>query len=492
MKTLKITQLSIAHGKCKLFQDAQLTINFGQKYGLIGPNGCGKSTLLNHIRSSFPDADLFLCEQEILADNKSAFNFVIEADAKRLALLAREEELIEKEDLSAEEQKELEEIADDLIFFRGDSAESRVRQILAGLGFSAQEMAQPICEFSGGWRMRLSLARALFLQPAYLLLDEPTNHLDINAVIWLKKYLLAWKKTLLFVTHDLSFLDEICNEIIHVENKQLFNYKGNYSTFLKMLAQKKQTEKKAHDKLVSECRRLKKKAPQPLPHDYSVSFFFEEPRIFSGPALAFDHVTFNFPGKSNVFDNANFEIARDSKIALVGSNGAGKSTLLKLIAQVVKPTSGDIHINGQLKIGYLNQHSCDQFDLDETPISYLHKKFNLCLQDCHKSVGSVGLASFAHNISMRYLSGGQKARVAFADLICQHPNILLLDEPTNNLDVETIEALICAISNFQGAIIMTTHDERLIRETNCDLFVVAHAKIEEFNGTFDDYEQTIC
>ena len=192
MKPIAINQLSIAHGKCVLFQNAQLTINYGQKYGLIGPNGCGKTTLLNHIRACFPDADLFLCEQEIVADEKSAINFVIEADAKRMELLSRENVLIEKNDLTDEEQKELEDIADDLNFFRGDSADSRVRQILAGLGFSAPDMEQSVCQFSGGWRMRLSLARALFLQPAYLFLDEPTNHLDINAVIWLKKYLVGW------------------------------------------------------------------------------------------------------------------------------------------------------------------------------------------------------------------------------------------------------------------------------------------------------------
>ncbi|ESN93859.1 hypothetical protein HELRODRAFT_180511 [Helobdella robusta] len=392
---IKVEPFSISAKGKDLFVNASLQITNGRKYGLVGPNGHGKTTLLKHIASrafNIPsNIDILLCEQEVQADSTKAIDAVLNADKKRLALL-QECDKLEKE---AKESDRLKEVYEELHNMGADSAEPRARRILAGLGFTKSMMDKSTEEFSGGWRMRVSLARALFLEPTLLLLDEPTNHLDLNAVIWLDNYLQGWKKTLLVVSHDQSFLDNVCTDIIHLDQQKLFYYRGNY-------------------------------------------------------------------------------------VAIVGNNGVGKSTLLKLLLGELEP-----------RIGKYNQHSADQLNVNVSSVEYLVTKYNLDYQESRKMLGRFGLPGHTHTIPIRDLSGGQKSRVAFADLNCSKPDVLVLDEPTNNLDIESIDALAEAINEFTGGVVIVSHDERLIRDTNCQLWVVEDRNIAEVEGDFDDYRMEL-
>lgn len=520
---IKVDGFSISAKGKDLFKNANLQITHGRKYGLVGPNGHGKTTLLKHIASrsmNIPaNIDILLCEQEVQADDTKAIDTVLNADKKRLALLKECEEL-NKNDPGNERLKE---VYEELNAIGAYSAEARARKILSGLGFTKNMMEKATKDFSGGWRMRVSLARALFLEPTLLLLDEPTNHLDLNAVIWLDNYLQSWKKTLLIVSHDQSFLDNVCTDIIHLDQLKLHNHKGNYGTFKKMLEQKrkeqlrayekqeknlgllkgsgkstKQAEKSQKEALLKKAQKNQTKsmaneeAEKPLellqkPKDYIVKFSFPSPSPLSPPVLGLHGVTFAYAGQKPLFEDLNFGIDMDSRVAIVGRNGAGKSTLLKLLTGELEPTSGECRRNHRLRIGKYNQHSADQLDVNVTSVEYIMSKYNMNYQDARKTLGKFGLPGYAHTIAIRDLSGGQKSRVAFADLACSAPDVLILDEPTNNLDIESIDALADAINEYKGGVIVVTHDERLIRDTNCQLWSLKDKELTEVDGDFDDY-----
>lgn len=376
--------------------------------------------------------------------------------------------------------------------------------------------------------MRVSLARALFIEPTLLLLDEPTNHLDLNAVIWLDNYLQGWKKTLLIVSHDQSFLDNVCNEIIHLDNKKLYYYKGNYSMFKKMFVQKRRemikdyekqekrikelkasgqskrsAEKKTKDNLSKKIEKGRGKSqkedldddkPTELlarPKDYIVKFNFPDPPPLQPPILGLINTTFNFEGHKPLFVNVDFGIDLSTRIAIVGPNGVGKSTFLKLLVGDIEPKIGEQRKNYRLHIGRFDQHSGEHLTAEETPSEYLMRLFNLPYEKARKQLGTFGLASHAHTIKMKDLSGGQKARVALAELCLGAPDVLILDEPTNNLDIESIDALADAINDYKGGVIIVSHDERLIRETNCALYVIEDQTINEVDGDFDDYRKEV-
>ncbi|KAI6185096.1 hypothetical protein M3Y97_00668100 [Aphelenchoides bicaudatus] len=528
---IKVDRFDITAAGRQLFNNAELIISFGRRYGLVGPNGMGKTTLLKHIAAKKLDIpstlDILYCEQEIAVDDTSAIDTVIKSDKVRANLLEKEKELTKSlEDGDLDAAIELKEIADELNNIGAHSAEPKARRILAGLGFDKDMQEKPVCDFSGGWRMRISLARALFLEPTLLLLDEPTNHLDLNAVIWLDNYLQGWKKTLLIVSHDQSFLDNVCTDMIHLDNQKLHYYRGNYTLFRKMYTQKLREHEKAFDNQQKQLTALKKggksrkdaeaemqgrlqnkqnkqkkgkkgssaigdedDAPKAelltKIKEYSVKFVFPDPPKLPPPVLGLYNVTFGF-GKNLLFKNVEFGVDMDSRIAVVGPNGVGKSTLLKLLYGKLEPLEGEVRRHRQLKIGWFDQHSNEVLNGDTTPIEYLSSKFNIQPQEARKNLGRVGLPGVSHTVKIEDLSGGQKSRVALAELALGEPDILILDEPTNNLDIESIHALADAIESYKGGVLMVTHDERLIRATNCQLWIVEEQEI------LDKLDETIA
>lgn len=534
---IKVENFDIAAEGRQLFHKATLTIAIGRRYGLVGPNGMGKTTLLKHIAARKlaipPNIDILYCEQEIEADKTSAIETVLRSDKVRMELIEREAELtrqLEAGDIGASEK--LQEVSNELKNIGADSAEPRARRILAGLGFSKEMQEKAVEDFSGGWRMRISLARALFLEPTLLLLDEPTNHLDLNAVIWLDTYLQGWKKTLLIVSHDQSFLDNICTDIIHLDNQQLFYYKGNYSSFKKMYDQKMKEHLKAYENQQKQLTSMKKggkstkqaeeelkqrmaqkqhkaqkgkqkssatmgdedDAPPPellqKIKEYSVKFRFPEPTKLSPPVLGLHDVTFGF-GNNILFKGVDFGVDMESRVAIVGPNGVGKSTLLKLLTGRLESKIGELTKHRQLRIGWFDQHSNEALNQEQSPVEYLMVKYNIDHQSARKNLGMVGLVSHAHTVKIKSLSGGQKSRVALAELSLTAPDILILDEPTNNLDIESIQALADGIENFAGGVVMVTHDERLIRATDCRLWIVEDQNIYQIDGDFDDYRKEV-
>lgn len=529
---IKVEKFSISARGKDLFVNANLNITAGRRYGLVGPNGMGKTTLLTHIAArklAIPsNIDVLLCEQDVEASEAPAFDVVLKADKKRLQLLEEEARLIalsESGDETATEK--LKEVYVELEAIGAASAESRVRRILAGLGFTSEMQQRPVSHFSGGWRMRVSLARALFMEPTLLMLDEPTNHLDLNAVIWLDNYLQNWKKTLLVVSHDQYFLDSVCTDIIHLDQQKLYYYRGNYEQFKKMYVQKVKEQEKAYNKQQKQIKDLKAsgqsrkqaeektKAVQgrknkkggkkgdmeeddlePLelikkPKEYVVKFSFPLPPPLNPPILGLKCVTFGYPSQPKLFTGLEFGIDMKSRIAVVGNNGVGKSTFLKLLIGELEPEKGETVRNHRLRIGSYNQHSADQLSMDDSPVEYLQRKYDLDYQTSRKHLGRFGLVSHAHTIKTKDLSGGQKSRVAFADLSLGNPDVIVLDEPTNNLDIESIDALADAINEFTGGVILVSHDARLILETSCQLWVVENQNIDKVDGDFDDYRQEI-
>ncbi|RNA39507.1 ATP-binding cassette sub-family F member 1 [Brachionus plicatilis] len=520
---IKIEGLSISVHGTFLFKNADLKISNGRRYGLVGPNGIGKSTLLKHIASRSlnipPNIDILFCEQEVRADEASALNSVLSSDKKRSQLIEEEEVLLSEPDQTQENIDRLNQIYEQLDAMKADAAEAKACQILSGLGFDQAMQHRLTKNFSGRWRMRISLARALFIEPTLLLLDEPTNHLDLNAVIWLDNYLQKWKKTLLVVSHDQSFLDNVCTDIIHLDNQKLYYYRGNYSKVKKMLTQKKCEEQKEYEKQEKKINEMKstgksgrraqekskellsreqekdakkKEKQEPVellkkPKDYVVKFKFPKTHNLSPPVLVLKNVTFKYPGQEYLFKEVNFGVDMKSRIAIVGPNGVGKSTFLKILLGDIQPTGGEVMRNSFLKIGRFDQHSADQFDVNLSPVAHLRTMYNLDYQECRKRLGSVGLPGFVHEIKIENLSGGQKARVALSDLVSKAPDIIVLDEPTNNLDIESIDALAEAMNSFEGGVVIVSHDERLIRETDCQLYVIENQKVAAFNGDFDDY-----
>ncbi|KAF2358207.1 ABC-transporter extension domain [Trinorchestia longiramus] len=530
---IKIDSFSISAKGKTLFNNASLLIANGRRYGLVGPNGHGKTTLLRHIQIralNIPSSiDVLYCEQEVVADETPAIEVVVASDTKRAELIKEKEELevrMSKKGKTVNMDR-LQEVYDELKAIGADQAEPKARRILAGLGFTREMQERPTKNFSGGWRMRVSLARALFMEPTLLMLDEPTNHLDLNAVIWLDNYLQGWKKTLLVVSHDQSFLDNVCTDVIHLDMQKLFYYKGNYSMFKKMLVQKRREQIKAYEKQEKRIRELKaggsskkqaeKKQKEALtrkqekgrmknkkdenddgptelldrPQEYIVKFSFPEPPALQPPILGLYNVTFAYDGHKPLFKNVDFGIDLETRIAIVGPNGVGKSTFLKLLVGELTPNQGDVRRNHRLKIGRYDQHSGEHLTAEESPAEYLMRLFNLPYEKARKALGTFGLASHAHTIKNKDLSGGQKARVALAELCLTAPDVLILDEPTNNLDIESIDALAEAIVDYKGGVIIVSHDERLIRDTDCQLWVIEDQTINEIDGDFDDYRKEL-
>lgn len=485
-----------------LIDNSELKIIHKHKYGLIGKNGSGKSTLLQYIQNNFEkNMTIFLVGQEFNFDsNKCIYDIVSDANFKRIKLeeqINKLEPLIESDEVAFEAYGKLVHRLKDIGL---EKDESIIRKILFGLGFDNNAQSQPFSSFSGGWRMRVALARGLYMQPQLLLLDEPTNHLDINSVIWLTDYLKTkWKKTLVIVSHDIHFINQICNKIMHIENKKLNYYNGNYTSFKHTYNQNNSELEKQWNKIQRRVKEMRNKSTKKDIVDkfikdnahfepitpYKVNMKFYETDPIKSPYINLINITGGYG--INLFQNINLCIGAGEKITIVGKNGVGKSTLLQLISgnKSVKFT-GEFEKNPNVKIGYYNQHLTDILPLDKTPIEYL-VQCNPQIDEfsSRKYLGSIGLEGQVHTRLLSTLSGGQKARVALALINSIKPHILLLDEPTNHLDIESIEAITLAINNFNGSVIMITHNIDIIESTKSKILKLENLDLIEVN--FDDY-----
>jgi ATP-binding cassette, subfamily F, member 1 len=534
-----------ARGK-ELLKGASLRISHGRRYGLVGPNGMGKSTLLKLLawrQVPVPrNIDVLLVEQEIIGDDRSALEAVVAADEELTALRAEQARLEVSND--ADDNERLLEVYEKLNLRDSDAARARASKILAGLGFDQAMQARSTKSFSGGWRMRISLARALFMQPTLLLLDEPTNHLDLRAVLWLEEYLCSqWKKTLIVVSHDRDFLNTVCNEIIHLHDKSLHVYRGNFDDFesgyeqkrkemnrkfevyeKQMKAARKSGSKAAQDKVKGQA--LSKAAKEAAKNkgkgksaadddddqkhvavpqkwrDYSVEFHFPEPTELTPPLLQLIEVGFSYPGRPD-FKLSGVDVGIDmgTRVAIVGPNGAGKSTILNLLAGDLTPTEGEVRRSQKLRIGRYSQHFVDLLTMEENAVQYLlrlhpDQEGMSKAEAVRAKLGKFGLPGHNHLTPIVKLSGGQKARVVFTSISMSQPHILLLDEPTNHLDMQSIDALADALDEFTGGVVLVSHDSRLISrvcddEQRSEIWVVEDGSVDKYDGTFEDYKDEL-
>lgn len=500
-----------------LINDSYFKIAFGRRYGVVGINGSGKSTLLKYIAENTDiNIDRFYVEQEISAsDKETVYESVLRSNKERYELITKIKDVesrmkTEDSDELLKQYNELQEIALNKDI---DKDESLIRKVLFGLGFSTESQNRPTKDFSGGWRMRMSLARALYLKPSLLLLDEPTNHLDLNATIWLTDYLSNhWEGSLLVVSHDKEFLNEVCTDIIAIYEKQIRYYTspkksvGVYNSYKQQFEIDLKSQEKKYDELMKKVRSMqsksaskkqvqefidKQKIDRP-PKPYTVNISFPPVAKLEPPVLQLHSVRFGYSSEKIIYKKIDMGIDLKSRITLVGPNGIGKSTLLKLIAKELTPLNGDDKVfhHGKLRIGYYHQHTIDHLPLDETPVEFIMSlDGELKTQDVRKMLGSIGLEGKLHTEKIETLSGGQKCRVALVELCVKKPHILLLDEPTNHLDIETIEALCDAINSFEGGVVSVTHDVDLILKTDSLLYMIDEDGITETD--YDEYKQTI-
>uniref|UniRef100_A0A0A8YXR4 ABC transporter domain-containing protein n=1 Tax=Arundo donax TaxID=35708 RepID=A0A0A8YXR4_ARUDO len=546
VKDIVLENFSVSARGKELLKSASLRISHGRRYGLVGPNGMGKSTLLKLLswrQVPVPrNIDVLLVEQEIIGDDRSALEAVVAADEELTALRAEQAKL--EASNSAEDSDRLVEVYEKLNLRDSDAARARASKILAGLGFDQGMQARSTKSFSGGWRMRISLARALFMQPTLLLLDEPTNHLDLRAVLWLEEYLCSqWKKTLIVVSHDRDFLNTVCNEIIHLHDKSLHVYRGNFDDFesgyeqkrkemnrkfevyeKQMKAARKTGSKAAQDKVkghalskaAKEAAKNKGKGkstadddddqkqvavPQKW-RDYSVEFHFPEPTELTPPLLQLIEVGFSYPDRPD-FKLSGVDVGIDmgTRVAIVGPNGAGKSTLLNLLAGDLTPIDGEVRRSQKLRIGRYSQHFVDLLTMEENAVQYLlrlhpDQEGMSKAEAVRAKLGKFGLPGHNHLTPIVKLSGGQKARVVFTSISMSHPHILLLDEPTNHLDMQSIDALADALDEFTGGVVLVSHDSRLISrvcedEQRSEIWVVEGGTVNRYDGTFEDYKDEL-
>jgi ATP-binding cassette subfamily F protein 3 len=504
-----------------LLEGADASINPGERVGLIGSNGSGKSSLFSLLRGELHadkgEADfpghwrIAHVAQETPALDRPAVDYAIDGDVHLRN--------IEKRLLKAE-QADDGNLIGELHAALGDAGSYTVRSrseaLLVGLGFKQEELERPVSSFSGGWRMRLNLAQALMCPSDLLLLDEPTNHLDLDAIIWLEDWLKRYPGTLIVISHDRDFLDGVVNAIVHIDQKKLRRYGGDYSSFETQRAQnmtlaagqyEKQQRERAH--LQSFIDRFKAKATKarqaqsrmkmlakmedlaPLHVSAPFTFEFREPLRAPNPLLVFEDVAAGYEEKV-ILEEITFSLQAGERIGLLGVNGAGKSTLIKTVAGVLAPLSGDLVSNKGVQIGYFAQHQVEMLRDDQSPLWHLKKlSGNVREQDLRDFLGSFNFAGDMATGSIEHFSGGEKARLALALIVWQRPNLLLLDEPTNHLDLETREALAVALAQFEGTLVLVSHDRHLLRATTDQLLIVADGRLRVFDGDLEDYRELL-
>ena len=518
---IRFSNISLIRGTKVLLEGADAVLNPGDRIGLIGANGSGKTSLFAVLRGELhtdkgdaefpPNWRVAHVAQETPAIDRAAIEYAIDGDTNLRSLEKR---------LSGAETDNNGNLIGELHAALGDAGaytvRSRAEQLLVGLGFKHEELEMPVASFSGGWRMRLNLAQALMCPSDLLLLDEPTNHLDLDAILWVEDWLKRYAGTLLVVSHDRDFLDGVVNVILHIDQKKLRRYGGNYSDFEVQRVQSiilaagqraKQERERAH--LQSFIDRFKAKATKarqaqsrmkmlakmedlaPLHVTAPFSFEFREPLRAPNPLLVLEDADAGY-GEKTVLRKINFSLQSEQRYGLLGINGAGKSTLIKTIAGELKPLKGTALFNKGLAIGYFAQHQVEMLRDDQSPVWHLLKVAQSSQkapreQDLRNFLGGFNFPGDMATSSIAHFSGGEKARLALALIVWQRPNLLLLDEPTNHLDLETREALTVALAQFEGTLVLVSHDRHLLRATTDQFLIVANGSLQPFDGDLDDY-----
>ncbi|XP_051559655.1 ATP-binding cassette, sub-family F, member 2b isoform X2 [Myxocyprinus asiaticus] len=486
-----ISSLSLTFHGQELLSDTSLELNSGRRYGLIGLNGTGKSMLLSaigHREVPIPEhIDIYHLTREMAPSEKTALHCVMEVDEERIKL-EKEAERLAHEDSECEKLMEIYERLEEL---DADKAEVRASRILYGLGFNPAMQQKKLKDFSGGWRMRVSLARALFIKPFMLLLDEPTNHLDLDACVWLEEELKSFKRILVLISHSQDFLNGVCTNIIHLHQRKLKYYTGNYDQYVKTREELEENQMKRYNWEQDQISHMKNYIAR-FGHGSAKLARQAQSKEKTLQKMVASGLTARVVNdKHYIYKNLEFGIDLDTRVALVGPNGAGKSTLLKLLMGELLPTDGMIRKHSHVKIGRYHQHLTEQLELDLSPLEYMMKCFPEIKEkeEMRKIIGRYGLTGKQQVSPIRNLSDGQKCRVCFAWLAWQNPHMLFLDEPTNHLDIETIDALAEAINEFEGGMMLVSHDFRLIQQVAQEIWVCEKQTITKWNGDILAYKE---
>ena len=515
------SNLTLKRGQAILLENANATINPQQKIGLVGKNGCGKSSLFALLKQeiaaeegdvSYPASwKLAWVNQETPALDISVLDYVIEGD--RTYCLLQQQLKQANADNDGNAIAHIHALLDTIDAW---TIQARAAALLHGLGFAQDELLRPVKSFSGGWRMRLNLAQALLCPSDLLLLDEPTNHLDLDAVIWLERWLVQYQGTLILISHDRDFLDPIVNKILHIENHELNEYSGDYSSFELQRAEKlsqqtalyrQQQDKIAHlQKYIDRFKAKATKAKQaqsrikalermeliaPAHVDNPFTFQFREPLALPNPLVMIDKASAGYgEGESavEILAKIKLNLVPGSRIGLLGKNGAGKSTLIKLLAGELAALSGTVQLAKGVQLGYFAQHQLDTLRAEESALWHLQKIApQQTEQELRNYLGSFAFHGDKVKEPVTTFSGGEKARLVLALIVWQRPNLLLLDEPTNHLDLDMRQALTEALVDYQGSLVVVSHDRHLLRNTVEEFYLVHDKQVEEFNGDLEDY-----
>jgi ATP-binding cassette subfamily F protein 3 len=515
---ISLTDIELRRGTKVLLNEAQLVIHPGQHIGIIGANGCGKSSLFKLLMGQItPDAgNLFIpnnwriahMAQEQASSDSSAVDFVLDGDPQLRQIEGAIEQalLVEDNDRLAKEYEKMDAI-------RGFDARYRAEQLLHGLGFHQSEIKRPVSSFSGGWRIRLNLAQSLMSASDLLLLDEPTNHLDLDATLWLEQWLKAYPGTLLIISHDRDFIDNVVERIVHIERQQAVAYTGNYSSFERVRSErlalqqasfeKQQKRRKDVEAFVARFRYKASKAKQaqsrikelermeniaPAHIDSPFYFNFPEPQKVHSALANISQADLGY-GEKTILSQVNFDLQPGTRVGLLGPNGAGKSTLISSLTGDIKLISGAKVYGENVKIGYFAQQQLEVLDLQASPLLHLQRISPKATdQEIRNFLGGFDFHNDKALDPIKDFSGGEKARLALAIIVWQKPNLLLLDEPTNHLDLEMRQALIMALQGYDGALVVISHDRHLLRNTVDQFFLVAEGRVEEFDGDLKDYQ----
>lgn len=512
--------LGLDRGTKNLISGSSFTIHPNHKAGLVGANGCGKSSLFAALLGELqPDTgDLSMprswsiatVKQDTPALDKSALDYVMDGDKEFRQLEAKLEQA-RLDDNGALEAT----IINQIDAINGYSLPARAGELLHGLGFLQPQLANPVKAFSGGWRMRLNLAQALISRADLLLLDEPTNHLDLDAVIWLQRWLKRFTGTLVLISHDCDFLDDVIEQILHIEHKQAKLYAGNYSAFERQRAEhlaqqdaqyQKQQKEVAHltsfvDRFRAKASKAKQaqsrlKRLQKLPDlapahiDSQFTFNFETPDSLPYPLLSLTDSECGYSAQAIILSSVNMTLVPGSRIGLLGRNGAGKSTLIKSLAGELALMQGERYCAQELRVGYFSQHQLEQLHMKSSAIDHiLNAKPEKTLLEARSFLGRFGFSGDQALDAVGTMSGGEKARLVLALIVLEKPQLLLLDEPTNHLDLEMRQALVLALQDFEGAIILIAHDRFLLESCVDEFYIVANNTVQDFSGDIDDYQQ---